>query len=108
MKKGNNSSENNNESKILFQSGFEKKKQKTTSSFSSNTSHLKYFPERDLPYDPKRRFERLFKEKEEWTLIELEPYIENLEDRNNSKTELLLKYTLVVTDENGDACYRSR
>lgn len=37
---------------------------------------LVYFPEEDLPLDPKQRFERLFQVQEKWTVKQLEPYVQ--------------------------------
>ncbi|KAJ0393981.1 hypothetical protein P43SY_007496 [Pythium insidiosum] len=36
---------------------------------------LHYFPEDQLPMDPKLRFEKLFQQQEKWTVEQLEPYI---------------------------------
>lgn len=39
-------------------------------------ARLVYFPEDDLPLDPKQRFEQLFQVQEKWTVKQLEPYVQ--------------------------------
>ncbi|GMF33061.1 unnamed protein product [Phytophthora lilii] len=38
-------------------------------------TRIVYFPEDELPPDPKKRFEKLFQMQEKWTMKQLEPYI---------------------------------
>ncbi|GLD96683.1 hypothetical protein PINS_up005366 [Pythium insidiosum] len=53
---------------------------------------LHYFPEDELPMDPKLRFERLFQQQEKWSVEQLEPYISALVRPGVTQASLLLKY----------------
>mmetsp|Transcript_20518 Transcript_20518/g.30100 ORF Transcript_20518/g.30100 Transcript_20518/m.30100 type:complete len:553 (-) Transcript_20518:178-1836(-) len=76
----------------------------------NDAMYLKYFPENRLSIDPPKRFQRLFAEREKWTLQDLEPYISKLADKVGiTQAELLLKYAQVVTDkEDGAQWYLAR
>lgn len=58
----------------------------------------KYFSEEKLPADLDKRFDILFAERERWTLDDLKPYVQRLTTGELSETDLLLKYTNIVTD----------
>jgi hypothetical protein len=84
-----------------------------TQNFDDQMDFLLYFPERSLPLDTKRRFEKMFAFREEWTLEELEPYIKCLVSKQKidgslTQAELLLKYTRVITKDDGSTVHRIR
>ena len=64
----------------------------------AETAYLTYFPERRLPLDPTKRFQLLFKEKEQWMHSEIEPYIKRLaQEAELSMEEILMKQALEIT-----------
>jgi len=70
---------------------------------------LSYFPERTLPLDTEQRLRKIFTFREEWTLKDLEPYIHRLVcEGSRTQAELLLKYTRVITKDDGTIVYRIR
>jgi len=92
---------------------------KGTKSSEENTQNLEeqecllYFPERVLPLDAKKRFEKIFAFREEWSHEELEPYILPLVANKSSggsltQAELLLKHTRVITKDDGSIVHRLR
>lgn len=61
---------------------------------SHSGNFWKYFSANKLPLQPEERFQALFKVKGQWTLKELEPYLESLvQETNLTQAELLLQYT---------------
>lgn len=61
---------------------------------SEQRRYWKYFPADKLSWNPEERFQALFQIRDEWTLDELEPYLERLmEETHLSQAELLLQYT---------------
>ena len=54
----------------------------------------KYYPANKLSMDPAQRFAALFKQKEQWELEDLEPYLDHLVKNSGSTTaEILMHYT---------------
>ena len=64
--------------------------------------YLKYFAVQDVPSDADAGFAALFDIKEKWTSEELAPYMEVWSSDSNSQSSLLLQYTKVVTEEDGN------
>ena len=70
--------------------------------------YLTYLPEHRLSTAPEKRFDVLFKEKEGWTLDELEPYVKRLvEEAGSTIEEMLMKHSL-STEEDGKKVYTKR
>jgi hypothetical protein len=70
---------------------------------------LSYFPERSLPLDTEQRLRKIFAFREEWTLKDLEPYLQRLvSEGTRTQADLLLKYTRVITRDDGTIVYRIR
>lgn len=70
---------------------------------------LSYFPERNLPLDIEQRLSKIFAFREEWTLQDLEPYIQRfVTEGSRTQAELLLRYTRVITKDDGTIVYRIR
>lgn len=65
----------------------------------SSPNKWKYFPEEKLPADLDKRFDILFAEREKWALDDLKPYVQRLTTGELSETDLLLKYTNIITDD---------
>lgn len=54
----------------------------------------KYFPADKLPISAEQRFQALFAAREQWSLEDLEPYLDGLvKDTGLSQAEILLLYT---------------
>lgn len=62
---------------------------------------LKLFDVHQLPADPAARFRAAFQEQPQWTLLALQPYIEDLQGPGRSAEALLLKYARRVQQEPG-------
>ena len=70
--------------------------------------YLTYLPEHRLSTAPEKRFDVLFKEKEGWTLDEIEPYVMRLvEEAGSTIEEMLMKHSL-STEEDGKKVYTKR
>ncbi len=70
--------------------------------------YLTYLPEHRLSAVPEKRFDVLFKEKEGWTLDDIEPYVKRLvEEAGSTIEEMLMKHTL-STEEDGKKIYTKR
>ena len=70
--------------------------------------YLTYLPEHRLSTVPEKRFDVLFKEKDCWTLDEIEPYVKRLvEEAGSTIEEMLMKHTL-STEEDGKKVYTKR
>ena len=62
---------------------------------------IRRFHARDLPLQPRARFERLFGAKKRWTRTEIEPYLVELEGPGTTVDSMLLKHARRVTAEPG-------
>ncbi|KAG7395567.1 Sister chromatid cohesion protein DCC1 [Phytophthora boehmeriae] len=72
-------------------------------------SRIVYFPEDELPPDPKKRFEKLFEMQEKWTIKQLEPFIKSLVVPGTTQASLLLKHTRSSRQSNSsDKLYSRR
>lgn len=60
----------------------------------SGNHYWKYFPASKLPRQPELRFPALFDVTDQWTLADLEPYLDDLVlETSLTQAELLLQYT---------------
>lgn len=71
----------------------------------SEGDELEYFPESDLPEDPKLRFAALFAKHPQWTREALAPYIDPLVPDAKATSALLLKHAraVIATAASGDS-----
>ena len=71
----------------------------------SEGDELEYFPEKDLPVDPKLRFAALFAKHPQWTREALAPYIDPIVPDAKATSALLLKHTraVIATAASGDS-----
>ena len=58
---------------------------------------LSFFPSSSLPVEPSQRFQRLFKEREQWKEVDISPFLDDICKENENCSSLLLKYA-VYTD----------
>ena len=58
---------------------------------------LSFFSSSSLPVEPSQRFQRLFKEREQWKEANISPFLEDICKENENCGSLLLKYA-VCTD----------
>lgn len=70
--------------------------------------YLKLLVEADLPSDPQQRFAMLFRNKKQWKLHEITPYVIEIVPIGSSVEELLLQWTISFPSNDTEMIYCSR
>lgn len=63
----------------------------------SNPSMIQHFAASDLPIDAASRLQHLFQKREQWTLVELSPFLDDIAVDAKKRDAILLKYARTTT-----------